>query len=167
MISSSQTPISRGMSADRLIAGSSNGFDIMVSPSTTGRKSSTPSLRATARVRAARISSCVGLASASGVGSSIPSSSSSRRVIRVARSGVAILSRVDALWITARWNRPRAAGIAIRPAILPPPPDWPNSVTFDGSPPNAAALSRIHSSAQMMSVSDRFAPSWPGMMSPK
>ena len=31
------------------------------------------------------------------------------------------------LIVQARWKRPFAAGIAIRQAILPPPPDWPNT----------------------------------------
>ncbi len=32
----------------------------------------------------------------------------------------------------ARWNRPRAAGVASSVLTLPPPPDWPKIVTLRG-----------------------------------
>ena len=51
----------------------------------------------------------------------------------------------------ALWKSPRAAGMHIRVPTLPPPPDSPKMVTFDGSPPKALILSRIHSSAWTMS----------------
>ena len=36
-------------------------------------------------------------------------------------------------------------------STFPPPPDWPKMVTLPGSPPNAAMLSRTHSSAATIS----------------
>ena len=42
-------------------------------------------------------------------------------------------------------------GIAINVAIFAPPPDWPNTVTHEGSPPKLAMLSRTHSRARMRS----------------
>src|SRR6516225_6448678 len=43
------------------------------------------------------------------------------------------LSRIAAPLITmARWNRPRAAGIARSVETLPPPPDWPKIVNIAG-----------------------------------
>jgi hypothetical protein len=43
-------------------------------------------------------------------------------------------------------NNPFAAGIPISVVTFPPPPDCPKIVTLPGSPPNAATLSRTHSS---------------------
>ncbi|KAG0735069.1 hypothetical protein G6F24_018809 [Rhizopus arrhizus] len=60
------------------------------------------------------------------------------------------------LIVQARWNRPRAAGIAISVAILAPPPDWPNTVMLPASPPKGAACSRTHCSACTRS-------SWPAL----
>ena len=54
----------------------------------------------------------------------------SRRGARARRGDLLAAHRPGA------WNRPRAAGIAISVAILAPPPDWPNTVTLPGSPPN-------------------------------
>ena len=51
----------------------------------------------------------------------------------------------------ARWKSPLADGIAISVLTFPAPPDWPKIVTLFGSPPNAAMLSRTHSSAATMS----------------
>ena len=48
-------------------------------------------------------------------------------------------------------EQPAAAGIAISVAHLAPPPDWPKMVTFRGSPPKPAALSRTHLSASTRS----------------
>ena len=45
----------------------------------------------------------------------------------------------------------------MRQAIFAPPPDWPNSVTQSGSPPNAAALSRTQFSASTRSSKARIA----------
>ena len=50
------------------------------------------------------------------------------------------------------WNSPLARGMASRLAVLAPPPDCPKTVTFPGSPPKAAMLSRTHSSARTMST---------------
>ena len=61
-------------------------------------------------------------------------------VVAVAASGVIAFSH-GPLWIAARWNRPLAAGMAIRVATLPPPPLWPKIVTRPGSPPKASMLS--------------------------
>src|SRR3954468_11434928 len=47
----------------------------------------------------------------------------------------------------ALWNRPFAIGEIIRALTDPPPADSPKIVTFDGSPPNAAALRFTHWSA--------------------
>ncbi len=91
---------------------------------------------------------------------SLASSASIRRAIGMARRAAtpsspnprrAIHARVRAsawpgplactccpLMVAAAWNRPRAAGIAISVAILAPPPDWPKTITREGSPPNAA-----------------------------
>ena len=55
------------------------------------------------------------------------------------------------LIVHARWNSPRAAGIAISVAIFAPPPDCPNTVTQPGSPPISRAWSRTHSSASTRS----------------
>ena len=52
-------------------------------------------------------------------------------------------------------NSPFAEGIAIRVDTLPPPPLWPKMVTFAGSPPKLAMLSRTHSSALTMSIIPR------------
>ena len=52
---------------------------------------------------------------------------------------------------TALWNRPLAEGIAESTHTFAPPPDWPMIVTFPGSPPKLAMLSRTHSSAATMS----------------
>ena len=45
------------------------------------------------------------------------------------------------------WKSPCAAGMAMSVQIFAPPPDSPKTVTFPGSPPNAAMLSRTHSRA--------------------
>src|SRR3546814_8522976 len=47
----------------------------------------------------------------------------------------------EPLCTIARWNRPRADGIAIRVETFAPPPDWPKIVTQPGSPPKPAILS--------------------------
>ena len=59
---------------------------------------------------------------------------------------------VDApLSTTALWNSPFADGIAVSVHTFAPPPDCPMIVTFAGSPPNRAMLSRTHSRAATMS----------------
>jgi hypothetical protein len=55
------------------------------------------------------------------------------------------------LAMTACRNRPSAAAETSREATAIPPADWPITVTRPGSPPNAATLSRTHSSAAMQS----------------
>ena len=57
------------------------------------------------------------------------------------------------LMMIARWNSPFAAGNAVSIAVFPPPPDCPKIVTFRGSPPNRATLSRTHSRAATRSSS--------------
>ena len=52
-------------------------------------------------------------------------------------------------------NRPRADGVAISVVTALPPADSPKTVTWSGSPPNAAMLSRTHSSAATWSRSPR------------
>jgi hypothetical protein len=47
----------------------------------------------------------------------------------------------------ARWNSPALPGAARWVQVLAPPADSPATVTFDGSPPNAAALRRTQRSA--------------------
>ena len=56
----------------------------------------------------------------------------------------------------ARWNRPRAAGVAISVVTEIAPADSPKIVTCPGSPPKAAMLSRTHSRAAIWSRSPRF-----------
>ena len=51
----------------------------------------------------------------------------------------------------ARWNSPRAEGIASSVQTFPPPPDSPKMVTLPESPPKRSMLSRTHSSAATMS----------------
>ena len=58
---------------------------------------------------------------------------------------------------TARWNSPAAAGATSRSIAQSAPADWPASVTRAGSPPNAAMLSRTHSSAAIWSSRPQFA----------
>ena len=60
---------------------------------------------------------------------------------------LSIVVSMEPLWIIALWKSPAADGVARRVDTFPPPPDWPNMVTFEASPPNAAALSRTHSRA--------------------
>ncbi|MNR10011.1 hypothetical protein D3C85_1262390 [compost metagenome] len=55
------------------------------------------------------------------------------------------------LMVAARWNRPFAAGVAIRVAILAPPPDCPKTMTRSGAPPKAAILSRTQRRARIRS----------------
>ena len=50
-------------------------------------------------------------------------------------------------WTIALWNSPFASGEIISALTEPPPADSPKMVTFDGSPPNAAALRFTHCSA--------------------
>ena len=57
----------------------------------------------------------------------------------------------------ARLNRPLARGIASREAAQPAPADSPKTVTWPGSPPKAAMLSRTHSRAATWSRSPRLA----------
>ena len=66
--------------------------------------------------------------------------------LRVPSSGVRP-SRWDPLWTIARWNRPRACGMAMMVLTFAPPPDWPKMVTLAGSPPNSAMLSCTQRSA--------------------
>ena len=54
------------------------------------------------------------------------------------------------------WKRCCAAGMPSRVSTAPPPADWPAIVTLDGSPPNAAMLSRTHSRAAIQSRTPRF-----------
>ena len=54
------------------------------------------------------------------------------------------------------WKRCCAAGIPSSVSTAPPPADWPAIVTRAGSPPNAAMLSRTHSSAASQSRTPRF-----------
>ena len=54
-------------------------------------------------------------------------------------------------------NRPRARGMPSSVVTLMPPADSPKIVTLAGSPPNAAMLSRTHSSAATWSSSPRLA----------
>ena len=55
------------------------------------------------------------------------------------------------LWPIARWKRPAASGVAMSVFTLQEPADSPKIVTRSGSPPNAAMLSRTHSSAAIWS----------------
>jgi len=55
----------------------------------------------------------------------------------------------------AAWKRPRARGESSSAHTEPPPADCPPMVTFAGSPPKAAMLSRTHSSAAIWSSSPR------------
>src|SRR5437764_285899 len=65
--------------------------------------------------------------------------------------------RVDPLCTTALRNRHFASCIEARVLTLLPPPDWPKIVTFPGSPPKFAMLSRTHSSAANRSRTPAFA----------
>src|SRR4051794_2991624 len=56
-------------------------------------------------------------------------------------------------WEMAARKRPLAFGDERRARIEVAPADWPKSVTFVGSPPKAAILSRTHSSAMIQSRS--------------
>lgn len=60
----------------------------------------------------------------------------------------------------ARRKSPRAAGMVISESTDVPPADSPKIVTFSGSPPNAAMLSRTHRSAAIWSKSPALA--WKG-----
>ena len=77
----------------------------------------------------------------------MPASASTDRAISVAGLGGRRRSCAPPDCTIAWWNRPCAAG---RPRSVPtliPPADSPKMVTWSGSPPNAAMLSRTHSSA--------------------
>jgi hypothetical protein len=41
----------------------------------------------------------------------------------------------------ARWKKPFAEGMTRRLLTFIPPPDWPITVTFSGSPPKVAVFS--------------------------
>ena len=78
---------------------------------------------------------------------STSSSSSTRVATRVAVSDLMLwLPAPD--WGIARWKSPFALGVPMSVPTLMPPADSPKIVTLLGSPPNAAMLSRTHSSAR-------------------
>ena len=74
----------------------------------------------------------------------------SRRWWRVRASGVRASTSAPLIAHALR-NRPCADGMPSRQVTLLPPPDSPKIVTFAGSPPKPAMLSRTHSSAATMS----------------
>jgi len=94
-------------------------------------------------------------ANASAVGS-MPSRSASAAVTRLA-VGSDRAKLPPPLWVIARWNSPCARGIDSSAETLIAPALSPNTVTWPGSPPNEAMLSRTHSSAATWSSSPRLA----------
>ena len=78
---------------------------------------------------------------------SVPSARTKWRAIFSARAGLPSFSPSGGLCRIARRKSPRAAGIASRQAIECAPADWPNIVTFSGSPPKAAMFSLTQRSA--------------------
>jgi hypothetical protein len=93
-----------------------------------------------------------------------PSMSSARSTAAVYSldSWRSLQAKSEPLSTIARRNRPFAAGIAMSVAIEKPLPEHPNTVTLPGSPPNAAMLSRTHSSAEIWSSN----PALPAVYSP-
>ena len=159
-VSSRVLPITIGIAADCAGASGQNGCRGSTCPSITG-----PKYR---RVSSTREGSRVPVASRI-----FSTGSACRRSIAVVSTGSmsSACRNSCARWVAARgpaavtccplmvqalWNSPRAAGIAIRVAILAPPPDWPNTVTLPGSPPKRAMLARTHCSASTRS-------SWPAL----
>jgi hypothetical protein len=67
----------------------------------------------------------------------------------------------------ARWNSPRAAGMASSMLIAIAPADSPITVTHPGSPPNPAMLSRTQVSAAIWSSRNALPASWPAARSPR
>ena len=80
-----------------------------------------------------------------------------RRAPIAARVVVERGERCAALHDRARERAARDCGDAQRCSTSPPPADSPNAVTRAGSPPNAAMLSRTHSSAAIASRTPQFA----------
>ena len=54
-------------------------------------------------------------------------------------------------------NSPLAFGVVISASTFAPPPDCPNTVTFEGSPPNCSIFSWIHFNAFTISSSPALA----------
>ena len=119
------------------------------------RTGKNPGPRSSSEVRFRRARSASGNRRTSACWSDLRSEPTPRweRKVRVsAAAASAVWARgVEPLMETAWWNRPRADGMARRVVTFAPPPDSPKTVTFPGSPPNVATLSRTHSSAATMS----------------
>ena len=56
------------------------------------------------------------------------------------------------LWVEKQEIMPWVWGAATMPSVLAPPPLWPNTITFSGSPPKAAMFSCTHSMDLMQSI---------------
>ena len=93
-------------------------------------------------------------ANASVVGGS-PASAATAAVTSAASSGEKNVP--GTLCAIARRNRPAARGMTSSDAIAPAPDDSPNTVTWSGSPPNAAMFSWTQRSAATWSSSPRLA----------
>ena len=85
-----------------------------------------------------------------------PAASPSSLVTMAASAGSAA-AWTEPLCEIALANRPRARGSDSSVVTLIAPADSPKMVTLPGSPPNAAMLSRTHSSAAIWSSSPRLA----------
>ena len=159
-VSSRVLPITIGIAADCAGASGQNGCRGRYSPSITGPKyRRVSSTREKSRTLVASSSAAIGRARRRAIASGAAGSMSSVRRYSCARCVAARGPAAVTCWplmVQALWNSPRAAGIAIRVAILAPPPDWPNTVTLPGSPPKRPMLSRTHCSANTRS-------SWPAL----
>src|SRR5450756_2184170 len=85
---------------------------------------------------------------------STPARTAISRPMRSASASVRV--RPPPEWEMARANSGWARGDARSDMTAEPPADCPAIVTCDGSPPNAAMLSRTHSRPRIMSRSPRF-----------
>ena len=148
VISSLVVPIIVG-TAPRPARTPSTGAWVNTEPSTTGMNSSSTRETDASALPCALSRTSTGTASSS---SSVcaPVSAITVRAISVAFSRLCTNEPLPDCTI-AWWNSPCAAGRPSSVATLMPPADSPKIVTRSGSPPNAAMLSRTHSSASTWS----------------
>ena len=143
VISSLLNPIRIGTSADCSGAAGMKGSRGRTTPSTTGPKLGPPGPPLPSTLRPAANNVSAGTARRSSAVSA-PTSASSLSASAAASSALPDVTPGPD-WMIAFWNRPSAAGIASRWLTFEPPPLSPMIVTFAGSPPKPAILSRTHS----------------------